>query len=260
MAYVVYYLKSFFIMRQFLYALSSTCNILSNIQVIPGYRCFVDMHVYLNITPMHRYSCRQNCIMNKRCSYVQHNVVRNYCIVSKGPCLWLQPDTDYNVTIIRRKSMDQCVKWVPKAGLHNPARTQDTCIPWRRAHRVGRISFQSNILLGTGAADSVFTILNGRRVRGTASGWLDVQPGCKVSWVPFTGGDHIPNGAVQGGYLYDSGKLQPIYVMGAVKSGRSCTAYGYYDPSSERGYFDYFGVNECTEMNLMVIDWFSFFL
>ena len=248
-------LKSLLWMNLFLCTLSSNCNVLSNIQVIPGYRCFADRQIYSNITPTHHYSCRHNCITNKHCSYVQHHVVKNYCLVSNGPCLWLQPGTDYNVTVIRKKSVDECVEWVPRADVFNAARAHDACISWGMENRVGRINIQSNILLGSGVGDSdlVNTVLNGAYVSSQASGWLDVQPGCKVSWIPFTGGDPIPTGAVQGGHLYNSGTPQPIYVMGAVKKGSSCTIYGYYDPGTGRGYFEYWGVNECTEMYLMIV-------
>ena len=150
MAHYDYHFLSFLLMNIFLSTFSSNCNVLYNIQVIPGHRCFVDRQVYLSITPTHHYSCRHNCITNKRCSYVQHHVVRNNCIVSNGPCLWLEPDTNYNVTVIRTKSVEECVKWVPQISLINAARRQDTCITWEKEDRVGRINIQSNILVGKG--------------------------------------------------------------------------------------------------------------
>ena len=254
-----HHLKYFLLINFFSGTLSSYCNILRNVHVIPRHRCFADKQVYSNITPIHHYSCRQNCITNKRCLYVQHHVVRNYCIVSNGPCLWLEPDSDYNVTFIRTKSVDNCVKWVPQSNLFNAARKHDACFSGGIENRIGRINIQSNILVGQGVDREVYTVLNGADARSTTSEWLDVQPGCKVSWIPFTSGDPIPNGAVQGGYLYNSDIPQPIYVMGAIKTGSSCTAYGYYDPGTRRGYFEYWGVNECTEMFLMIIDWYYFF-
>ena len=136
-------LKYFVLMNLFLGTLSSYCNILRNIH-IPEHRCFADMQVYSNITPIHHYSCRQNCIMNKSCSHVQHNVIRNYCPVSNGPCLWLEPDADYNVTFLRTKYADDCVKWVPKSTLFNAARKHDACFSWGLENRVGRKNIQSN--------------------------------------------------------------------------------------------------------------------
>ena len=202
---------------------------------------------------MHHYSCRYNCITNKSCLYVLHHVTRNYCLVSNGPCLWLEPDIDYNVMVTRTRPAHECLEWTPRTSLVNAARRNDTCSP----HRIGRAIIQSNKLVGTGGDDEVYTVLNGDYASGAALGWLNVEPGCKVSWIYFTGGDPIPSGAVQGGYLNNSGTRQPIYVMGAVKSGSSCTIYGYYDPGTERGYFEIWGANECTEMYLMIIEWYN---
>ena len=250
----MHHLGYFVLMNLFLCILSSNCNTFSTIQDIQGYRCFADKQVLYNITPTHHYSCRLNCITSKRCLYVLHHVVRNYCLLSNGPCLWLEPDPDYNVMVYRAKLADECVEWVPKSRLINAARKHDTCISQGREHSVGRTNIQSNILLGSGNGDILYTVLNGGLAKSSASEWLDVQPGCKVSWTPFTGGDPIPNGAVQGGHLYDTGTPQPIYVMGAVKSGGSCTRYGYYSPGTGRGYFEFWGVHECTEMYLMIIE------
>ena len=54
--------------------------------------------------------------------------------------------------------------------------------------------------------------------------------------------------------IYNNGSPQPIYVMAAVKNGRSCIVYGYYNPTTERGYFEFFGVSECTQMYLKTIE------
>ena len=42
--------------------------------------------------------------------------------------------------------------------------------------------------------------------------------------------------------------------MGATRTGDPCTAYGYNDPITERGYMEYFGVHVCTQMYLMTIE------
>ena len=243
----MHHLRYFLLMNLFRSVLSSNCNVFST---TPGYRCFADKQVLYNITPTHHYSCRLNCIMNKRCLYALHHVVRNYCLVSNGPCLWLEPDTNYTVTVYKAKPAHEYVEWVPKTRLINAARKRDTCVSWGNEHRVGRANVQSNLLLGHGGSDTVYTVLNGGFTKSKASEWLDIQPGCKVAWITFTGGNPIPNIAVQGGYLYNSGTPQPIYVMGAVKIGGSCTTYGYYDPGTGRGYFEFRGVDECTKMYL----------
>ena len=253
MANYTHHIGSLYLMNLFLCTLSSKCNVFSNIQVIPGYRCFADRQVYYNITPTHHYSCRHNCITNKLCLYILQHVTKKYCIVSNGPCLWLEPDTDYNVMVIRAKPAHECLEWVPLIGLVNAGRKQDSC----GSHRVGRANIQSNMLVGSGGGGTVYTVLKGGYVSSKAVEWLNVLPGCKVSWIPFTGGGPIPNGAVQGGYLYNGDTPQSIYVMGAVKGGGSCTTYGYYDPGTGRGHFEYHGVNECTEMYLMIFEWYK---
>ena len=235
-------------------ALANECHILGNIKILLGYHCFADNQVYFNITKTPPHICRSRCITDYQCSFIQYNIVEGYCLVANGPCLWLEPHINYNLNFIRTNAVEKCLDWVPFGKVKNAARQPDACIAWGKQCTVGRLHVQSNILAGNAVGKGVYTVFNGGYARYGVKEFLDVQPGCKVSWVYFISGGIIPDGAVQGGYLNNNDSPQPIYVMGAVKDGGSCTTYGYYNPATERGYFEYWGVNECTEMYLMTIE------
>ena len=235
-------------------ALASKCHTHGNIKILSGYHCFSDNQRYLKIIATHHHLCRPRCLANKQCSFVQYNKADKYCLLANGPCLWLEPDTNYDITFMRTNSVEKCLDWVPHGEVANAARQPDACYSWGIQCTVGRIYFQSNVLPGNGVGNGVISVLNGGDVRYGKKEYLDVQPGCKVSWVSFTSGDPVPDVAVQGGYLDNSGSPQLVYVMGAISNGRNCKAYGYYNPDTERGYFEFWGVYEFTQMYLMVIE------
>ena len=235
-------------------ALASKCHTHGNAKILSGYHCFSDNQRYLKIIATHQHLCRPRCLANKQCSFVQYNKADKYCMLANGPCLWLEPDTNYDITFMRTNTVEKCLDWVSLGEVTNAARQPDACFSRGIQCTVGRIHFQSNVLPGNGVGKDVISVLNGGDVRYGEKEYLDVQPGCKVSWVSFTSGDPIPDGAVQGGYLDNNGSPQPVYVMGAISNGRNCKAYGYYNPDTERGYFEFWGVYAFTQMYLMVIE------
>ena len=96
-------------------------------------------------------------------------------------------------------------------------------------------------------------MFNGTR-KGYATGKsLDVQPGCTVTWVPFTGGDPLPEGTVEGGFLVVDGTIQHLYIASVMPASYTCAVYGYYNPSTGLGYAEYMGAHIFTSMNLMIV-------
>ena len=255
----VYSLSYLILMKYLPYISATMCHMDGNIQLIPGYRCYADKQGYLNSnitqTPAHPFSCRYSCIMNKLCSFAEFNMVENYCQLLRGPCLWLEPHGDYRTAVIRTNTEEKCLEWLPHGQVKNAARKINSCTPFHnRACTVGRLHISSNTLPGNGVGRNVISVLNGNVANKGFKEFLDVQPGCKVSWIYYTGGDPIPNGAVQGGVLQMNGNQQALYVMGVIKNGASCASYGYYNPATGRGYFQYWGVFEYRQMYLMVIE------
>ena len=74
-----------------------------------------------------------------------------------------------------------------------------------------------------------------------------------VTWMPFTGGEQLPEGVVEGGYFDDGRVHRPLYIMSAVQPDKNCSVYGYYDPTTGRGFAEYYGVFSFTNMNLMIL-------
>ena len=80
-------------------ALTNECHtVVDNTKILPRFHCFTDSR------STHHHLCRLRCLINKPCSFVQYNTVENHWLVANGPCLWLEPDTNYNVTFMRTKA------------------------------------------------------------------------------------------------------------------------------------------------------------
>ena len=148
-------------MQCLLYIWAGTCHMVGNIQLISGYRCYADRQVYFNTTLMHPFSCRYSCKTNKHRSFVEFNVIENYCLLGNGPCLWLEPHAEYQTTFIRTKAVHHCIEWLPLGKVKNAARKIDSCISYNNICTVERLHMSSNILPGNGVGGTVYSVLNG---------------------------------------------------------------------------------------------------
>ena len=77
---------------------------------------------------------------------------------------------------------------------------------------------------------------------------LTTTAGCPLFWVPYTGGNPLPVGAVAGGYL-SSGKVTYI----AQKGVGSIPTFGYYNTDTEFIYYEFQGVQYSTAMEILVL-------
>ena len=169
--------------------------------------------------------------------------------------MYLVPDSDFQVVYLTPSNIEDCLVWKPKRESPNPAKAANTCVTDYDSSSciVGRFPEHPHILPGNFAAIDVNAVMNDKRVYSSSGESLDVQPGCMVTWLSFTGGEPIPEGAVAGGYLDDGGNQQPLYIMSAVQPEKNCAVYGYYDPTTARGYVEYYGVFEYAQMNLLIL-------
>ena len=230
------------------------CDISTRLKVFAGYRCFVGNQIASRTQFLHRYSCRYDCMAREWCSVVNENLAEGYCLLFEGPCFRLIPNSDFQGILISKTKQDACLEWKPFRESHNPAKMENSCSDQGYVAIVGRLFKGSHLLPGNGLARNVFTSLNGAMVFGDIQQSLDVQPDCDVTWMPFTGGDLVPEGAMEGGYLDNNGVSQPLYIMSA-EGQRGCSVYGYYNPSTGTGYIEYFGVHQFTQMNVLVLNW-----
>ena len=99
----------------------------------------------------------------------------------------------------------------------------------------------------------MYSTLNGQKIDASIGQSLDIQTGCVVTWVPFTAGDPVPDGAVEGGYLDNDGVIQNLYITSVLKTQHNCIVFGYYNPATELGYAEDFDVFTYTDMNLLIL-------
>ena len=215
---------------------SEKCHIERIMQIFPGYRCFVGNTIHFNLTLLHPYSCRYDCMVRKRCSFIIENLANDYCLLSNGPCINLIADNDFQVIYTTPSSTDDCLMWRQNNESSNPARAHNTCIyDWDSSYCfVGRFHAQNHLLPGNVAGKRAFSVLNNRLVESPTFESLAVLPGCMVTWMPFTGGEQLPEGVVEGGYFDDGRVHRPLYIMSAVQPDKNCSVYGYYDPTTGR--------------------------
>ena len=235
------------------FSTSKKCHPASPMRIFPGHQCLVQYRIYTNITRLHLYSCQYDCMVRPWCAVINENVVNNYCLLSNGPCMGLVPDGNFHGIDIKKSNREQCLVWEPNREASNPAKMDNTCINNGVPCIVGRSYEQSSLLPGNYAKNGVYSLFNGTG-KGYATGQsLDVQPGCTVTWVPFTGGDPLPEGTVEGGFLVVDGTIQHLYIASVMPASYTCAVYGYYNPSTGLGYAEYMGAHIFTSMNLMIV-------
>ena len=83
---------------------------------------------------------------------------------------------------------------------------------------------------------------------GTVVEVLNTIAGCPLFWVPYTGGDPLPSGAVVGGYIAD---VTPTYV--ARKQYSTNLACGYYNTECEMIHYESSGARTSSTMELLVL-------
>ena len=236
---------------------SNKCAPRRNMRIFPAYRCVVENTISSNITPRYRYSCQHECMLLKWCSVINGNLASDSCLLSNGPCIQLVPDNDFHVIYINISKPENCLVWTPGRKSTNPARAHNTCIDNGFTCIVGRFPKKPNLLPGNFADWAVFSVLDNALASEATAGAesLDVQPGCIVNWIRFDGGEPLPEGAVDGGYLDGGGVRQPLYIMSVdvIHLGETCSVYGYYNPATGLGYGEFYGVTTYTHMNLMIL-------
>ena len=123
----------------------------SPMQIFPGYRCLVQYRIYTNITRLHPYSCRYDCMVRPWCAVINENVANDYCQLSNGPCIGVILDGDFRGIAIDRSNRNECLMWTSNKELLNAAKTNNTCIVANVPCIVGRFYVQSHLLPGNNA-------------------------------------------------------------------------------------------------------------
>ena len=248
-------------------ASSTNCVVKYRNEPFAGYRCITESENYRNIPNVHSHMCRHICVTSGDCSIVNYNRAKKLCLISSDPCIVLQKDTDYEVNYISNRKRDSCIQWVSNYNFAQAKPvTSMECDQYGalRPCYVGRRISPSHILPGKyHAQDSIaeegfWTVFDGQIYTNGAMEILDVQADCQVTWMSLTAGDPVPINAVVGGYV-ESSDFMLYVIRGKIqRDGNMFTVFGYYDPATEKGYLEYFGVRVLTVMDVLILIWSNY--
>ena len=179
------------------------------------------------------------------CAGLSYNLANMTCVINSKACLTASAYPDYEIIVFRPIHPYRCIHWVDSeparriaAGNQNVGRaTHDNqLLP-------GRYHFNGNTYVAWASIE--------HRVREAE--YLEVDEHCSVTWVPYTAGDPIMSGAVEGSSLPDGTPLYVINILIDETRGVDGWAYGYYRPDTELGYAGYNGHRTKTEMEMMAV-------
>ena len=208
--------------------------------------------VYTNITGVPQYICTYECMIRSDCSIVLYNIVQNTCHLSNDACDVLEVDKAFQVNYLGNVQRSECLQWKPTTTLDSIGVVSNPyCHTIFATCDVGRMVASLNVLPGTylGDKNEIWSMLDDNVINSETGEILGVREGCQVTWMPFSAGDAVPEGGVEGGFLASSGAI--LYVMRAPAD--QYIVFGYYDPVAIIGYIPYTSIKTVTEMELLVL-------
>ena len=231
------------------------CKSVSHVGYKKGFRCKTHTDSFINITDIHDHLCTHRCITLHGCKLTNYNVEQRYCSLSNEICVDYIADDDFIVALFDSKEAF-CLNWVSytlyddvntiKATDCHPDPPQSTCL-------LGRLlSLPDYSLPGKFFEDdhALWSILDGTETTTGEKEILNIQDGCRVIWVPYTGGDTLPTGAIVGGYLARNGGTNLYIIRARINN---LNLFGYYNPMEALGYVAHENVYSLTSMEMLVL-------
>ena len=228
-----------------------------------GQRCVTKTEVYVNHSAVPQEGCMWYCLRDTSCTVINYNVADSYCLLGRGPCASLEPESDF--IAIPMTMQEPCMTWIRQDAMPPPLQEISNLV----MYHVLSGNKQNNIVVAR-------AILNSAKIPGKFKNpagqfsWngqvqdfsagnyelLTVSPRCNLSWVNYDSGsgNMLPNGAVIGGY--QNGRQLYVARKGNTYMGHSYRyAAGYYDNIAGEGEVTY-GVHvfTFTEMEILVVD------
>ena len=209
-------------------------------------RCLPASTCALNLTSLPPHICTLECMRRQDCLFTNYNTASNYCLLIDDKCMQWEENNEFELRYFGLPRQ-KCVSWAP-VSVFNPT----LVVSYAGSTYTGRWRDALNAVPGKfvpthGAiylamGDSTPAFSEGIEV-------LQVHPECEVTWLDYTAGELIPDGAVVGGYLA-SGDGTNLYVIRAQVSIDD--QFGYYDPDTKWGYVATGAIN-FTKMDIMVL-------
>ena len=188
--------------------------------------------------------CIWRCLQMERCRYINYNSVTVQCELGLSQCGSLQPAIGVMVQAFGT-SRHGCLHWgsreepgwvpiVAENGRVYAART-----------RRGEV-----LLIGTFANGKLWANDDGVEVETDHNiEFLAKNASCPLPWMSYTAGEPLPFGAVTGGRFADGSDTYVARVHHKNKIFR----FGYFHPKSAAVYYQYYGVQARTSMDILVL-------
>ena len=183
--------------------------------------------------------CKLVCLQ-KLCSGLSYNFADRTCFIHSKPCVIASSHPDYELILFQPSRQYSCIRWVDSPPLRYV--TEDY-------QGVARNIHDSQLVPGKhllGSLDTC-TVWASVEICGRGAEYLEVVDHCSVAWVPYTAGDPVMAGAIQGSTLSDG---TPLYVVN-LQVGNN--AFGYYRPDVELGCAGWFGERIRTDMEMLIV-------
>ena len=200
-----------------------------------------------NITAIKPEFCSLACVQNQHCEATIYDKTSGVCMLMNDPCFSLEPYPNH----VYRSFKYECTKWVAPDGSY-PAYW---FIEKTSQSYVSRLARGGNIIIGkkTNNFYSIDPIDKSVVIdKNNSYELLVVDPSCSVAWVQHdsTSGQPLPRGALIGGKLADSNT--PLYVARQNLTDR--VLGGYYNPLNGKVWGEYYGANNDTLFEVMVVN------
>ena len=231
--------------------LISACETRITNTPLDGLRCVTNGNyvVWLTTHPQ----CVWRCLRMKTCHYINHNSNTGQCELG----------------------LDQCESLQPAAGVlvngYKPS--SHGCLHWGSAHRVGLVPVQiaggyryvarlgGNDVIPVGSFRETlrdfYANMEGEVIGPVYDSDQNIEiltknAACQVPWMSYTAGEPLPFGAVPGGRLPDG---SATYVAKVAHHSDGEQLVGYYNSKSGLAFYEYYGTQTTTSMDILVLLW-----
>ena len=193
-------------------------------------RCKLPNVRTLNLTALPPHICTLECLRRQDCLFTNYNTAHKYCLLIDDKCMQWEVDNEFELRYLGLPRQ-KCVSWVPVA-FFNPT----LAVGYAGGTWAGRWKDALNTVPGKYVpSHGVIYVAMGdaKHTYSDSIEVLQIHPECQVTWLDYTAGEPIPDGAVVGGSLATEAGTN-LYVIRAQVAVDD--QFGYYNPDTNLGY------------------------
>ena len=225
------------------------CETKQTREPLQGHRCMSSSDVV--VRQADRLECVGRCLKMQNCGYMNHYLRTDLCEIGLGQCESLTPSTGVVVNVFWQ-SRDDCLHW---GSYQEPGRVA----VGNTNYHVGRTVHGEAMVVGVyldvdGYDQHIWVNDQGGPVSYYESDVvvevLTTLADCPLFWVPYTGGNPLPVGAVAGGYLVNG---KTTYIARPEDGGH--VSFGYYNIDTEIMYYVSGDAKHSNTMDILILIW-----